>query len=88
MYDRREVLELKLFLTKNSGHLGAVRQRVYTEFGEAGSVLISSSPDYKKVCSVGEAIEGILNFTTLLGLHGDCNEPGGFPDKLVWKCGG
>ena len=62
IYDRAEVLELKHLLTKNSGHLGAVKQKVRTDYNASeGSVATSIETDYKACSDVHEAVEGVLN---------------------------
>ena len=64
--DRKEVLELKSFLTKNSGHLGAVRQKLRTEYNTGGSVSTSIETDFKAASDVREAVEGVLNLAAYL----------------------
>lgn len=62
VYDRTEVLELKHLLTKNSGHLGSVKQKVRTDYNATeGSVATSIETDYKGASDVHEAVEGIFN---------------------------
>ena len=66
LYDRREILELKHFLTKNSGHLGALRQKVRTDYNTSGALKTSIETDYKGASDCFEAVEGVLNLAAYL----------------------
>ena len=60
LYDRTEPLELKHLLTKNSGHLGALKQKYKTDYSSGGSVSTSIETDFKGSSDCWEAVEGVL----------------------------
>ena len=66
VFDRTETLELKNLLTKNSGHLGRVAQKIKTDYSAAGTVSHLWETDWKDVSTCWEAVEGIMNFAALL----------------------